>query len=304
LDAKSKVMPDRRARAAPPHFDIPPLAITKSSKYDPARSKDLSPHVEVFRNALGEEVFRCWAEGAELWIDVPRISQFCMAVPGSHISALPCPGARPDVIKDAYRRIALPMILQAKGLEVLHGSAVRVPSGVVAFCADAGTGKSTTAFALTRRGYPLWADDAVAVQIAEDPIQSIFLPTQIRLRSESLAFYESGTPSARLTPSSVAFGDGEMARLCAVLILKRGAPINGETRAFRLDPVTAVTSLLEHAFCFEFQKTESKRRMSENYLALSSRIPVISLRYESGLKKLDTVLDMIEQEIHDLPAIG
>src|SRR5829696_203522 len=46
-------------------------------------------------------------------------------------------------------------------LETLHASAVVAPAGVVAFCARSATGKSTLAASLHRRGYDLWADDAV-----------------------------------------------------------------------------------------------------------------------------------------------
>jgi len=58
----------------------------------------------------------------------------------------------PDSVLDAFRRAVLPMALQARGLEVLHASAVRTPRGVLALCAVAETGKSTLACGLSQRG--------------------------------------------------------------------------------------------------------------------------------------------------------
>lgn len=67
----------------------------------------------------------------------------------------------------AWRRVLLTRILPnvaiAHGYEALHASAVVTDLGVVAVPAPSGTGKSTLAQELDRRGWPLFADDSVVL---------------------------------------------------------------------------------------------------------------------------------------------
>lgn len=70
-----------------------------------------------------------------------------------------------DPAGTAWRRMLLTRVLPnigiAHGYEALHASAVSTDSGVVAIAAPSGTGKSTLALELVRRGWPLFADDTV-----------------------------------------------------------------------------------------------------------------------------------------------
>jgi len=51
-----------------------------------------------------------------------------------------------------------------RGYEALHAAAVDSPEGVVAFAGPSGAGKSTLATELMRRGWPLFADDALVLK--------------------------------------------------------------------------------------------------------------------------------------------
>ena len=73
---------------------------------------------------------------------------------------VPEPSVDHALLVDSYYRSIVPLALQAYGLEALHGSAVALPGGVVAMCADRETGKSTIAYSLKRRGHDVVADDA------------------------------------------------------------------------------------------------------------------------------------------------
>src|ERR671935_59558 len=64
------------------------------------------------------------------------------------------------------------------GREVLHASAVITARGVVAFCAVSTTGKSTIAYQFSRRGYGIWADDALAFDGADRGVTALWLPFQ------------------------------------------------------------------------------------------------------------------------------
>jgi hypothetical protein len=57
----------------------------------------------------------------------------------------------------------LPSISVQLGYEALHASAVNSPSGVVAILAPSGTGKTSVAIELMRRGWGLFADDVLTL---------------------------------------------------------------------------------------------------------------------------------------------
>lgn len=59
------------------------------------------------------------------------------------------------------------LLLHQQGFLVLHGSAVKVDEWAVAFLGHRGNGKSTTAIHLYTDGYPLVADDILAIKFVE-----------------------------------------------------------------------------------------------------------------------------------------
>jgi hypothetical protein len=70
-------------------------------------------------------------------------------------------------IEDAATYLVGPvlgLLLRLRGVNCLHASAVVIGDGAVAFVGAAGSGKSTTAAALARRGCAVISDDIVAIQ--------------------------------------------------------------------------------------------------------------------------------------------
>ncbi len=61
-------------------------------------------------------------------------------------------------------------LLHQRGLLPLHGSAIAVNGGSVAFLGPSGTGKSTLAAAFLERGYKILADDVCALSVQEDGV--------------------------------------------------------------------------------------------------------------------------------------
>jgi hypothetical protein len=66
----------------------------------------------------------------------------------------------------------IPTISVMRGYEALHASAVDAPEGVVAIMAPSGSGKSTLATELLARGWPLFADDVLALSQGEAEVQA------------------------------------------------------------------------------------------------------------------------------------
>jgi len=254
---------------------------------------------EVWRDTGGAVFAYCRAEAGQYWMDLPGLATFCFDGDGNQVAASPSPGVAPDTVVEAYWHSALPLVLQARGAEVLHASAVRTPRGVAAFCGASGSGKSTIAYGLHRRGYGLWADDAVALDMSQAGIGAVPLAFDVRLRPASAAFFGLGAEAARLTGAGDSGGRVGWAPvpLVAVCVIDRGSRAFGDAALTRLRPSTAFPAVLAHAFCFSLQDLGRKRLMLDRYLGLVARVPVFELGFGEGLAGLAAVLDAIERAI-------
>ncbi|MDQ3995319.1 MAG: hypothetical protein M3265_11055 [Actinomycetota bacterium] len=240
-----------------------------------------------------------WAYGdrvdGENWLRIPGVATFRFGgaadEPGE-ATAIPEAGVPREAVTDAYRRAVLPIALHVHGLEVLHASAVVTPHGVVAFCAESHGGKSTIAYACERRGYPVWADDAVAFHPLPNGAEVVPLPFTLRLRAPASAFFEEPPPDAARPPGH-AREDGEPASLAAVVILERS---RDEAAAVAIEPVPsaqAFAAVFEHAYWFDLRSVEQRRETMRRYLDLVARVPVHRIRYPTGFDHLPRVADAL-----------
>jgi hypothetical protein len=196
------------------------------------------------------------------------------------------------------------LALQALGREVLHASAIRTPRGVVVLCAVSETGKSTIAYGLSRLGYTLWADDAVAFEAVGDRALAVPIPFQIRLRPASLAHFGRDPMPANPPSGWESAVQSAPAPLAAVCLLERAHDLcAGATVDIRpLAPIQALPMVLAHAYCFSLRDKERTRCMFQQYLGLVRSAPVFGVRFEAGLDKLPAILGHIEQHIIRIPS--
>jgi hypothetical protein len=101
---------------------------------------------------------RWWASRQEYLLRVPEIANFLVRN-GREVLVQPDPGAQPDDIRAYLLSPIFSTLCHQAGMYSLHGSAVRVGTGVVAFLGNSGAGKSTLAASLAQRGYTVVADD-------------------------------------------------------------------------------------------------------------------------------------------------
>ena len=278
---------------------VPKLIIAHAGSVPPVLSHAADPAVQVWRDQGGMVcAYSCTVSG-QYWMYLPGLAAFRFDGTSDKVIAITPPSMRPDLIQDAYHRTVLPFVLQATGLEVLHASAILTSQGVVALCAASGTGKSTIAYGLSRRGYPLWADDAVAFETSGQWIRAIPVPFRMRFRPDAASFFNQDLTAAqsRRGLNSDDRVETEPGRLAALCVLEPVPRVGDRTavEALRLSSTQAFTAVLAHAYCFSLQDLERKRRMMEHYLDLIGRVPVFEIRFEPGLEKLPAILDAIEQ---------
>ena len=256
------------------------LCIEATSRPVPALDGENASTTTVWRDLAGEVC--AWAElsdGAR-WLHVPDVASYRLADDGTEVHALPDPSASPALVRTGYLRTVLPMAVQALGREVLHASAVRAPRGVVGFCAVSTTGKSTLAAELSRRGFELWADDALALDERADGIAALALPFESFVRGP-------------VAPADERRGTDEAAPLAAVCVLGRDGVADGGRwpRIRRLPPTDAFLGLLTHAYCYSLDDAERKRRMVAHYLRVAEQIPVYEVVFRPGLEHLPETID-------------
>jgi hypothetical protein len=281
LLSRVSLRPSRRASSA----GLLQLRINRSA--DPVPLPNPSG-TEVWLDAQGRQVG--YGHAGEGWLHLVGVATFTFGPSG--VEAVAREDVATEKIRDAHRRLVLPLALQALGQEVLHASAVAVEAGAVAFCAESGTGKSTVAYALARRGHPPCADDAVAIGPGRRGPELIPLPFALRLRPASAAYFgEDAQPLEVQHPV-------ERRPLAAICVLQRlEQRLEEGTGIRRLGRAEAFPALLAHAYSFGLNDERRRRRMMEHYLSLASEVPVFRVDLASGVSTLARTLDEIEAAV-------
>lgn len=195
--------------------------------------------------------------------------------------------AKIPVMQEVYYRFALPMILQSASAEMIHASAVRVETGVIAFCGTSGTGKSTLSYSLARRAHEHWADDSV-----------VFLPDDERFAALRLPFRPRVEIAA---PESLHLRGGvELAPLAAIVVLQRhpggfvdSADFHVEIR--RLAAAEAFRAILPHIYSFVLSDPQRNALMMSRYFDIAVRVPIYDLRFTPCLDALSKLCEVIER---------
>jgi hypothetical protein len=245
---------------------------------------------QTWRGPAGDVFAYCERVGRRHRIGVPGVARFEFEAPGADVRVVPAAAADLDSVRAIYARYVHPLVLQARGTEVLHASAVAGPRGLALFCGRSGAGKSTVAFGLARRGYPVWADDAVPVDPSRADVRAEPLACEVRLRPSAAAFFALPVEHGRaVVPVAAAAEPARVAVVCALEPRLAVSTVEVE----RLSPARAFPLLLAHAYCFSLQDAAPKRSMLDRYLALAARVPVLAVRFHPGWDRYPALLDRL-----------
>jgi hypothetical protein len=250
----------------------------------------------VWRDADGQVAARCFRSGGERWIELPGLGSFRFGDGARGVQALAPVGTPVERIMDAHRRVVLPLVLQALGGEVLHASAVLTERGSVALCGASGVGKSTLACALGRRGHPLQADDAVALEVGERSARLLPLPFEPRVLPDSATLIADAAPNGASPSPARPAAPAEPTAVAAIVALERVAS-DGDVALTQLSASDALLTVLSHAYCFSPRQRGRLRPMVEHYLALVRTVTIYRLSFRPGREHLPAVLDSIESVV-------
>jgi hypothetical protein len=275
----------------PAHALVPELVLAGPDDCERLLPEAADGEVEVWAGNDGFEAYG-YTGGGYCWAHFPGTASFRFPADEGNVVALVEANVSPRSVEDMYLRAVLPLILQLRGHEVLHASAVSSANGLVVLCGSSGTGKSTTAHGLSRRGYPVWADDAVVLDIQGDDMRASQVPFRLRLHADAANFFR-GDAEDRMTAAATL----SRSPLLALVILDRQEGSVPPVRITRLEPTDAFVGLLPHAYYFGLSDPARKALMLDRYLRLASSVPTFEVRYRPGLGAIQAVLDEVEARI-------
>ncbi len=111
--------------------------------------------------------------GGRFLVRFPGRADFLVTAIGDEIRCVHGPAGSPETIRHLLLDHLLPLVLNLRGLEVLHASGSVVNGRAVLFAGPSGSGKSTLAAALARAGCSMLSDDCVVLRMESGQVQAV-----------------------------------------------------------------------------------------------------------------------------------
>lgn len=173
---------------------LPELAPITNEKFD-LFIRHSSPS-ETFKTP--SQWFMQWyLPNRELWLSFAKIdsgyllrfkelADFFVSNNGQQIVCIPSKGIPSNTISHLLLNQVIPLIINLKGGEAIHASAVLTEKGVIAFSGNTRTGKSTVAGSFLCAGYSLMSDDCLVLLEKDQGIYALPAYPGLRLWEDSL----------------------------------------------------------------------------------------------------------------------
>lgn len=221
---------------------------------------------------------------------------------GSHVEYELPAGMDPAPLNFAILGPLMALLMQMRGLYVLHGSAVSVGGRAAMFLGDKGAGKSTTLGATLAAGHPMLTDDVLAVATEGVPAVIPGYP-QIKLDPAAAARFPlpphrvlhidvPGFEKHRVRFEEASFA-AHPAPAGAVYVLERGAT----AAARRLDPAASLGALLRFSYIVRFGEAALAGPRAARHFAqaaaIANTVPVYALEVPDDVARIREVLPLI-----------
>lgn len=242
----------------------------------------------------------CFATAAQYLLCIPGIARY-LVTGGTEIVVEPDADVLPLDVRTYLLGSIFVVLCQQRGLLPLHASAIGGRSGVVAFLANSGQGKSTLAAHLSRRGFHVLADDVCLIDTTQ-PGTAMVIPTAPWLKlwrnslenlgrhAEGLERVFSEDDKYRLPLATVQ----EPEPICKLVFLEGNNDVSATAieEVSRLEAVPLLMNLTHHAYLLE-----ATGQREENFLRCGrvlSQATAYRLNRPWGLTHLESTVDALE----------
>lgn len=260
----------------------------------------------------------CSLPGGERWLSSAKrdgryllrfhdLADFVLSHNGERIACYPAPATPQETVRHLLLDQVIPRVLNLRGKEALHASAVATPDGACAFMGEAGWGKSTLAGSFLGSGWAPLSDDCLTLKEDEGRILGVPSYPGIRLWPDAAATLSGKT---RFVPAAAHFTgkrrvgiDGREA--LAPLPLKGLYVLappqkQGEEAAIKIEPLPpgdGLTELVRYAFPLDISDRVMLARQFLFFGKVVSRIPVRRLTYPRDFSLLPAVQEAILRDM-------
>lgn len=209
--------------------------------------------------------------------------------------------ASPGILRLVLLGPVIAILLQLRGLLVLHGSATEVDGRAAVFVGDTEAGKSTTAAALVRGGATLLVDDVVAIDQAGASPRVLPGAPYLRLMPESLLALGADPADLprlrldhekRLQEHHGRAGESTVP-LGAVYVLAVAPGVEVEPIA----SADALAELLRHSYCADLLPRRGVAAHFSRCAALAAAAPVRRLGRPQALGRLSDVAARVSEDL-------
>src|SRR5438128_11149674 len=259
----------------PPDLDGMPEPSAADFYVSDDRDERGVPGVKVARLAGGAYFRIAYADGTRIVVD-SKASRIWATAPA---------GATVEDTATYLLGPALGFVLRLRGVTCLHASAVAIGGGAVAFVGAAGAGKSSTAAAFARLGYPVLTDDVAALEDFGDRFNVQPAYPRVRLWPDAVeALFGAPDALPRITPGwekrYLALDNAHHRfqasplELRAVYLLGERAEEGGATRVEAATGKSALMSLVAETYATRMIDAALRAREFELLGRLVEHVPV------------------------------
>lgn len=240
--------------------------------------------------------------GRDYLLRFPGRADFAVCAGGRRIRCRPSPGVPEATIRHLLLDQVVPLVLSHRGRVVLHASAVTTPSGAVGFVGSAGQGKSTLSAGFSKEGYPVLADDALAIEEHEGRLFALPSYPGLRLWPEhAAALFDDAreletvadyTEKRRLGPrrGDAGFSQSPSPLRRLYLLSPKDAAEGLDGAQFTpIGPRETVMALIAHAYHLDITDTARLGQELHQLSRLASRRLCYELAYPRDLALLPSV---------------
>ena len=257
-----------------------------------------------------------WLRYAEIssgyLLHFPDLADFVYDTSSDSIRCIPQAKTPAHTLHHLLLDQVLPLVLNYKGNEVLHGAAVVTPYGACAFVGPTGAGKSTLAASFLSAGYSVLTDDCVVLHLHDEHIVAIPAYPSVRLWDDTISALfgttESCTPVAHYTDKQRFTSALPATAFCSSAVPLVGIYMLGTGSDEQAAPVStpeislltereALMALLSLAFKLDIRDHRMLTREFDFLHRLVTHIPVRRLTVPDSFTALPAVQVAI---LHDL----
>lgn len=266
------------------------------------------------------EVVMTWEEpGGDPWLTCtktdggyrfhfPALADFLVDRLGRQVTCFTAPGTAPETIRHLFLDQVIPPLLNLRGREALHASAIRTDLGACAFIGRSGQGKSTLAAAFHAIGHPVLCDDCLLLRTGPGPVSVESAYPGLRLWDDSrgalfgdarptlpVSHYTSKRRVSTLASDAEQLGPTPLRGIYSLQRCGRGA--STEPAIESLSVRDAFMELVEFAFRLDLSDRTMMLRQMDVLERVALEVPVRRLHLPDDLGALAQARRMILQDL-------